>query len=462
MKLKDFVLAVALLVMGTATLPAQTVALLHNFTSSPDGATPFAGLLFAGGTLYGTTEKGGSNNVGTVFAVNTDGPGFKVLHNFSDVPDGSHPLAGLVLSGNTLYGATVDGGTNGYGSLFSLNTNGSGYAVLYSFNVSSNGVFPNARLLLWGGTLYGTAAGEGYGSPGWGTVFSFIIYGNNFIPIHNFTTPHGTPLTNTDGEQPESGLVRASSDTLYGTAYGGGTNGYGTVYSLDTKGNDFTVLHTFTNNPDGAYPQGGLVVSDDMLYGTTETGGTNGKGTVFAIKIDGTGYLVLHNFATNGLDGINPWAALTVARGTLYGTTRLGGSFGKGTVFSISTNGTDYAVLYNFTNSPDGAAPESDLVFSGGVLYGTTEQGGSSSWGTVFSLSFAPQLTIIPYGENAILAWPTNYAGYDYTGFTLQSTTNLVSPAVWNTNLPSAVVVNGQNVVTNPITGTQRYFRLSQ
>ena len=93
---------------------------------------------------------------------------------------------------------------------------------------------------------------------------------------------------------------------------------------------------------------------------------------------------------------------------------------------------------------------------------GRRSDGGSSGNGTVFSLSFAPQLTIIPSGANVILTWPTNVAGFDYTGYTLQSTTNLVSSAVWTTNSPAPVVVNGQNTVTNPISGTQQFYRLSQ
>ena len=99
------------------------------------------------------------------------------------------------------------------------------------------------------------------------------------------------------------------------------------------------------------------------------------------------------------------------------------------------------------------------MILSGNTLYGTANGGGSSGNGTVFSLTLPgpPQLTIIPSGPYVILTWPTNAAG-----FTLQSTTNLVSPAVWTTNSPAPVVVNGQNTVTNPISGAQQFYRLSQ
>jgi uncharacterized repeat protein (TIGR03803 family) len=191
MKLRLFVLVTAPLAMMTLALPAQTLTLLHNFTNAPDGASPAAGLLLAGGRLYGTTEKGGSSNAGSIFAVNTNGSGYTVLHSLTDDPDGSHPVAGLALAGGTLYGATGNGGTNGYGTVFSLNTNGDafGYQVLYNFNPASNGVLPNARLTLAGGTIYGVASGDGYGIPGWGTVFSMSTNGSNYTPPLQFHVP---------------------------------------------------------------------------------------------------------------------------------------------------------------------------------------------------------------------------------------------------------------------------------
>ena len=147
---------------------------------------------------------------------------------------------------------------------------------------------------------------------------------------------------------------------------------------------------------------------------------------------------------------------------------------GYGTVFAVNTDGTDFTNLHNFgaenysyslnaeTNS-DGANPEyAGLIISGNTLYGTAETGGLYGNGTVFSLSLGsvstplPQLAIILSGTNVTVTWPTNA-----TGYTLQSTTNLVSPAVWTTNSPAPVVVNTNNVVTNTISGSQQFFRLA-
>ena len=103
------------------------------------------------------------------------------------------------------------------------------------------------------------------------------------------------------------------------------------------------------------------------------------------------------------------------------------------------------------------------VVSSGNTLYGTAFGGGIYGNGTVFSLSFPPpQLTITASDTNAILTWPTNDAGFSYSGYTLQSTTNLVSPAVWAPVVPGPVVVNGQLTVTNPLSGAQQFYRLTQ
>jgi uncharacterized repeat protein (TIGR03803 family) len=136
-------------------------------------------------------------------------------------------------------------------------------------------------------------------------------------------------------------------------------------------------------------------------------------------------------------------------------------------VFSINTDGTGFSNLYTFTatsgplnTNRDGATPSAGLILLGNTLYGTTMYGGTGGCGTVFSLSLPvtpPQLTLTPSGPNVILTWPSNA-----TGFTLQSTMNLGSSAVWTTNTPAPVIVNDQNVVTNPIFGAQQFFRLSQ
>src|SRR5205823_6914349 len=140
----------------------------------------------------------------------------------------------------------------------------------------------------------------------------------------------------------------------------------------------------------------------------------------------------------------------------LYGTTDEGGSPGEGTVFSVNTDGTGLTTMHTFTFG-DGAIHYSGLFLSGNKLFGTTYGGGSSAAGTVFRISLpAPPLTISRSGASVILTWATNPAG-----FTLQSTTNVVSPG-WNTVSPEPILFNEQNLVVHDVSGTRQFYRLSQ
>jgi uncharacterized repeat protein (TIGR03803 family) len=255
-----------------------------------------------------------------------------------------------------------------------------------------------------------------------------------------------------------------SGSSLYGTAVQGGTAGYGTVFSFNTDGTGFRTLHSFTDGSDGGYPWDALILSGDTLYGTAEVGGSSGWGTVFAVNTNGTGFRNLHSF-TGGSGGADPRAGLILSGNTLYGTAfYTSASSGNGIVFAVNTNGTGFTILHAFAvplNQEGNPAPE--LVLSGTTLFGASFADGAYGHGTVFSLSYpSPRLTIMPSGTNVNLTWPSAVAGFSYSAYTLQSTTNLGSSAVWATNSPAPVVVNGQNVVTNSITGTQQFFRLSQ
>jgi uncharacterized repeat protein (TIGR03803 family) len=215
---------------------AQTFTNLHNFsalsTSAPygnlDGAYPVAGLILSGNTLYGTAAFGGSSSVGTVFAVHNDGTGFTNLHSFINGSDGAYPRAGLILSGNTLYGTASQGGGSGYGMVFAVSTNGTGLTKLHSFTGGSDGTLPYAGLILSGNTLYGTAVQGGY--YGYGAVFAVNTNGTGFTNLYSFTGGN-------DGAGP-NGLT-LSGNTLYGTAVQGGSSGVGTVFAVNTNG----ILH---------------------------------------------------------------------------------------------------------------------------------------------------------------------------------------------------------------------------
>jgi uncharacterized repeat protein (TIGR03803 family) len=454
----------------TAAVPNSS----HTIYTNSDGAYPAAGLILSGNTMFGTTSRGGTNGNGTVFAVNTDGTGFTVLHTFTALinstnSDGANPAAGLLQDGPFLYGTAEYGGSGGNGTVFRLRTDGLYFTNLYNFTALSapftgtnpDGANPMAGLILtFGGftALCGTA--EHGGTNGNGTVFAIYTDGTGFTVLHTFTAYPAGQYTNSDGVGP-GGLV-SSGSTLYGTAADGGAGANGTVFALNTDGTGFTNLYSFTagvfGNSDGANPFAGVVLAGNNLYGTTHSGGTNDGGTVFALTTSGTSFTNLHNF-TGASDGDNPYAGLISSGSTLFGTAGNGGNSFNGTLFAVTINGMGFTTLHTFTtNHSDGVSPHASLILSGNTLYGTAQGGGTNGDGTVFSLSLpTPQLTIILSGTNDVLTWPTNAIE-----FTLQSTTNLVPPTVWTTvSPPPYAVIYTNNVVTYTVSGTNQFYRLS-
>src|SRR6266478_3283702 len=388
--------ALGLILTGQGT--AQTFTNLYSFTGGSDGGVPYAGLILSGNTLYGTTAGGGSSSNGTVFAVNTDGSGFTNLYGFTGGNEGSGSYASWVLSGSILYGTASGGGSSGNGTVFAVNTDGSGFTNLYGFTNGSDGSAPSASLILSGNTLYGTAWGGG--SSGKGTVFAVNTDGSGFTNLYSFTGGN-------DGGIPTASLILSGS-ILYGTASAGGGSGNGTVFAVNTDGSGFTNLYRFTGGNDGGDPYAGLILSSNTLYGTASGGGSSGNGTVFAVNTDGSGFTNLYGF-TGGNDGGAPTAGLILSGNTLYGTTTAGGSSGNGTVFAVNSDGSGFASLYRFTGGNDGSAPAAGLILSGNTLYGTTTAGGSSGNGTVFSqIITPPTITTQPANQ-------TFYAGSTVT-----------------------------------------------
>jgi uncharacterized repeat protein (TIGR03803 family) len=179
------------------------------------------------------------------------------------------------------------------------------------------------------------------------------------------------------------GLVQGADGDLYGVT---ATAGQGIAFKISVGGG-FTLLHAFSGGLDGGDPDGALMQSSDgYFYGTTCFGGANSHGTVFRLSANGE-LVTLFSFGYF-LQGWNPVGALVQGRdGYLYGTTSNGGSNYWGTVFKISTNGT-LTNLYAFTNGLDGASPMAGVVQgTDGNFYGTASAGGAYSNGTVFQIT---------------------------------------------------------------------------
>ncbi len=388
---------VAVLNLTAVTTSGVALETLYSFTTNSLGCLPFGGLIQANnGRFYGTASAGGSYGVGTVFQMDTNGVVTLVYAfpngNASYAPNGSLPYAALVQGTNgLLYGTATFGGSTYDGTVFRMNTNGTG-TVVWSLHSASSGSVPYGGLVQGrDGNFYGTTWQGGpyqdpyvapLGAP-YGTVFRLTGYGSQSA-IHSFNYE--------DGAYPSSTFVQGPDGALYGTTQGGGTNnGWGTIFKITPTGT-LTPLFSFANT-NGAVPFAGLVQdSGGNFYGTTAAGGAHGAGTVFKLAADGT-FSSLYSF-TGGSDGSNCYGGLLLASdGNLYGATAGGGLYGLGTVFRITSDGT-LTTLVHF-DGYQGANPYCTLIQGAdGRLYGTTQNGGASGWGAIFRLSIDSPLQI--------------------------------------------------------------------
>jgi uncharacterized repeat protein (TIGR03803 family) len=220
--------------------------------------------------------------------------------------DYPEPISGLTLVGSTFYGTTENGG--GYGTVFSVPEVGGAITTLASFSGGYIGGYPESGLTLAGSALYGTTYRGGFGLVG--TVFSIPVGGGAIANMATFTQTTGS------GFYPESGLILVGN-TLYGTTYSGRGFG-GTVFSMPVGGGAITTLAGFTGD-NGLNPEAGLILVGGTLYGTTYNGGDSGDGTVFSVPLGGGAITTLASFS--GSNGANPESSLTLFENTLYGTT---------------------------------------------------------------------------------------------------------------------------------------------
>jgi uncharacterized repeat protein (TIGR03803 family) len=361
---------------------SQEYRILHTFRGDSSGGYPGALMIDPTGNLYGTTGSGGTLNTGTIFKL-AKKSNLTTIYEFTGNPDGVAP-SGMLLrdSSDDIYGTTIGGGGTAYaGTVYRLDTLGK-ESVLYSFAGTPDAANPYYGVVRdLNGTLYGTTT---YGGViGAGTVFKVDSNGNETV-LHSFGI-------GSEGQYPQGPVIRDSDGNLYGLVPNAAAGG--SVYKIDAMGT-FTVLYTFKGEPDGSSPIGSLYRDHEgNLYGTTAFGGKFASGTVF--KLDTAGNeTVLYSFA-GGTDGALPIAGVIQdSSGNLYGTTQLGGPSNQGTVFKLAHSGQE-TVLHYFSGGEDGLAPMVGLVRdSRGNLYGSTQYGGAYNAGVVFkleSLSASPQ-----------------------------------------------------------------------
>ena len=365
-----------MLLLASATASGQAYSILHEFSAR--AGNPLGGLIQGSdGKLYGALSSGGESGYGSVYSLTSDGAGG---YTYAEVYGATTADAAVGFSGGLMQAA--DGGLYGAtyfpqgGVIYRVDPAGS-FAVVHTFT-GSEGAYPS--------TLVQSPAGDFYGvtsiSPG--TAFRMDTSGNVTV-LHTFIPAEGLG--------PVGPLLLASDGFFYGACGSYGAGGHGTIFRMDPTGS-LTVLYSFSG-PDGSGPSGLIEGSDGFLYGSTVTGGASGLGTVFRISTGGT-LTTLHSLAAN--EGSMPTGNLLQASdGKFYGATFDNGA-DPGTLFQIDSAG-NFTPIHAFS-SAEGIWPQGSLIEVGGQFVGAAYRGGADGYGTAF--------TVTPLG---VLAVVESFAG---------------------------------------------------
>lgn len=411
-----------------ATRPTLTT--LYSFESNmPDGAGPLGLLTVVNGTLYGTTTLGGDFASGAIYSTDLKG-NETLLYSFKGgITDGARPFAGLISANGMFYGTTLNGGANGFGTVFQYNSENTPQETpLYSFKGGGDGSGPGATVSYHKGTLFGTTrygGGTACGGVGCGTVYRVDAATGAESVLYKFKGAAAD-----DGATPAApvaffeGLINhVEANALFGTTSAGGSiacvggAGCGTIFYIDLSAAPSTaykVLYTFTG-PNGALPSGPLLYINGLYYGTATYGGDtgcggNGCGVLFTINPATLQIAIVETFT--GMQGGNPECGVTAMgispsavfrsfhRGVVgpTGPSQTGPSQ-TGPSRSRKTTAADGLIYYYDTVLHKetalaplpgaGGVPQdcSSLLYYNGSYYGTTYHGGSKQSGTVFQFT---------------------------------------------------------------------------
>jgi uncharacterized repeat protein (TIGR03803 family) len=421
--------------------------------SAPDAWHPVTRLVDGGdGYLYGTTARGGSNDLGTIFKVTTAGALTNLL-SFTGT-NGQRPSGGLVLGGNgNFYGATGGNGSTDFGTVFQV-TPGGVLTTFFSFH-GTNGSSPHGR-------LEPGSDGRFYGTTFTGGAFNL---GTAFAISTNGVLTTLISFSGTNGSNPTGGLIAGDNETFYGVTSYGGSNftgpltGNGTIFSITTNGVlTSLVFFNLTNcgRPMAALTRG----TDGNFYGTASLGGANNFGTVFSLTPAGL-LTNLVDFGPTG--GVRPFGGVTEGSdGDFYGTTAYRASdsgLTNGTVFKVTTNGL-LTTLINLDGT-NGMHPFTDLVLAGdGNLYGTMADATLTypvNGGTVFRLVPPPVITAFATSdETTTLAWSSFTNGL----YRVERNASLTGTN-WIARPPTITASNSTASFTEPAAGSsESYYRV--
>lgn len=386
-----------------------TLKVIQSFYTQDVYSTQ-SGLVQDGSLLYAAGINGGNFSCGGVYTINPTTGAYNVIHNFNNnYPtqpgtgwEGAYAHAPLLLNPNdgSLYGDTDGGGRYGSGTLFKMSKTGT-YTKIRDIDAGTDGYYLADALTVGYGSdkyLYGAFYYSGLveGGPSGGTIFKTDTAGKNFSVLHAFSSANGGPY------DPYSTIVEDSTNTLWGATYVGGAHGYGTIFKISNKGAGFTDVYDF-DSTHGAYPYlDRLALVGSVLYGTTQSGGTNGDGVIWSYNTSTNTFSVVYNFNNNSpsYNGYSPYGGVVYSstNNALYGTCYGGGASGDGTVWSYNLGTSAFTVLHSFTGYNSGNPPASDganpyegvILGSDGLLHGTTYNGGQYNQGTLFTQTLTP------------------------------------------------------------------------
>lgn len=442
--MKNMRLLKSVVIMAGFCLTAPLISRAQTFTTllSFQKTDYLPGDLVQGrnGSLYSISGFGGTNAEGSVIEI-TD-QNVSTVYNFcslTNCADGAYPQVGVLLgTDGNFYGTTFDGGNStckgcGSGTVFKVTPSGK-LTTLYDFcslAKCADGYDPEAKLTqASNGTFFGTTfyggTNPGPYNVGYGTLFEITSSGK-FTSLYSFCSQTNC----TDGSHPHWAPIQATNGNIYGTTYWGGANNSGTIFSLSNTG-QLATMYSFTQPKGSTFTSGPLILmqaSDGNLYGTTNYGGTNAEGTIFKVTTSGT-FTNLYTFCSlsNCTDGTGPTSLIEGPDGNFYGTTFGGGTglpvcggLACGTIFKLTRSGI-LTTLYDFcrqtSSCPDGNGPLALLLATNGTLYGTTQGGGTSGDGTLFSLSMGFNPLVQPNPTAGKAGQSIGILGNDLTGTT--------------------------------------------
>ena len=318
-----------------------TVTILKEFTTNgaaTNGMIVSGGLIDVNNWLYGVTRSGGTSDAGVVFRISKTGDQFEVIHHFDGLNGGSTPYGGLALLDGNLWGTTTEGGSNGNGIIYSIDTSTHQFSTLHNFT-SSTGITPQTSLLVFHDSLWGTT--NAGGALGTGVIFSFDPTTTTYTATYHFG---GNQFGHYATLSEHNGL-------LWGINESGSTSDAGSIFKFDPNTNSYEVIHEFAsasieNTTDFGVPVGSPIWYDGKLYGAitdiTITNSTNQILSAFySINDDGSGFEIIRVAFSE--DGTRIANSLTLAGGRLWTASEFSGPIqflGPGNILAFNPKNT--------------------------------------------------------------------------------------------------------------------------